>query len=377
MPGRPVRLELDTASLAGPAEAATGTVSSSSPRAGARHGPGPSSRAGLRFAITQSEGCSFGYHRPRLRRARRRLTAVAVQTTVACPWNQSVTCRGSPLRAGGQRHRTRSARLVRRVEPGSARTHRVVADSVVTVLRRWLQLRLSPAVTSPFAAAGGVGSAAVETGAGCGWNASTAAAWITLTGPTSGTGEGAIAFVWRHSPALHAAAQSAWRLRPHRLEGVRGARSGSGCASPSIPRARSVGAAAGQAASNVTGARAARGRRRARLVLSHSHPERAAVATACAVQRRGDGIGSRSGTLNVGGQTSREPAPCSVRHRSHEPSVGQQADRQRQRDRRRGCAWAANEQRSGLSTLIRRERQPQCTVQFSAAATSSGSRSGR
>jgi hypothetical protein len=43
-------------------------------------------------------------------------------------------------------------------------------------------------------AAGGTGSVAITTTAGCAWSASANVAWLSFTGPSTGTGPGTVSF---------------------------------------------------------------------------------------------------------------------------------------------------------------------------------------
>jgi hypothetical protein len=70
----------------------------------------------------------------------------------------------------------------------------LVAGHIVTVTQSG-DCRLSVApLSQPFSSSGGAGSATVEAAGGCSWSATSSVPWITLTGPTSGSGGGAIAF---------------------------------------------------------------------------------------------------------------------------------------------------------------------------------------
>jgi hypothetical protein len=52
-----------------------------------------------------------------------------------------------------------------------------------------------------FNESGGTGSIAITTAAGCAWSAAANAAWITLTGPTNGTGSGTVTYTIAPNPA--------------------------------------------------------------------------------------------------------------------------------------------------------------------------------
>lgn len=55
-----------------------------------------------------------------------------------------------------------------------------------------------------FSAAGGAGSFQVATQSGCSWSATSSAAWVTITGGTSGTGPGAVTYAVAANPATTA-----------------------------------------------------------------------------------------------------------------------------------------------------------------------------
>ena len=152
--------------------------------------------AGLRFAITQSEGCTFAIgansYSPGPSGG---ATTIPVSAAAGCPWTAISNVPWITVPQGAAGSGAGAARLVVESTSGPPRTGTVlVAGQTVTVTQGGGCDFVVAPLFQPFASNGGSGSATIEAGGGRGWTATSNAPWITLTGPTSGTGGGAITF---------------------------------------------------------------------------------------------------------------------------------------------------------------------------------------
>jgi hypothetical protein len=152
--------------------------------------------AGLRFAVTQSQSCTFSVsptsYAPGSGGGS---TIVSVSTAVGCPWTAASNVPWATVVQGSTGSGPGAAQIVVEGTNGPTRTGSVlVAGQLVTLTQGGGCTVAVDPLTHSFGAQGGSGSATIDVTAGCAWSAATDSAWITLTGPTSGTGNGGISF---------------------------------------------------------------------------------------------------------------------------------------------------------------------------------------
>jgi hypothetical protein len=121
---------------------------------------------------------------------------VGVTTGSGCSWSAlsdsgwlTVTSGGSPTSGSG----TAGYSVAANSSSSSRTGHLTIGDQTFTVQQNGCSYAFG-AASQDFSAAGGSGSMSVLTTAGCAWSVSGGAPWVTLTGATSGTGNGSVPF---------------------------------------------------------------------------------------------------------------------------------------------------------------------------------------
>ena len=332
--------------------------------------------AGLRFAITQSEGCTFAIgansYSPGPSGG---ATTIPVSAAAGCPWTAISNVPWITVPQGAAGSGAGAARLLVESTSGPPRTGTVlVAGQTVTVTQGGgCDFVVAPLV-QPVASNGGSGSATIEAGGGCGWTATSNAPWITLTGPTSGTGGGAITFTV--APLTGAA-----RSGTITAAGVTITVSqGSGCTFAIAPTSVSLPASGGGGTVSVTAGAdcawtATSGVSWLSIAGGASGTGNGTVQFTAAATTGGP----RSGTLTIGGQpftvnqdngcsVSIAPTNASVAPAGGTGSIAVAASA--------GCAWTAATDAPWITIASGASGNGNGTVQYNAAATTGGSRSG-
>jgi len=134
-------------------------------------------------------------------------STIAVSTGGSCAWTSASNAAWITIASGGTATGPGSVKLNIAANSGAARTGTAtIAAQTFTVTQAAAPCgySLSP-WTVDLLAAGGEGRTNVSAGAGCAWTATSNAAWITVTGGSSGTGNGVVVF---HATANPGAARS-------------------------------------------------------------------------------------------------------------------------------------------------------------------------
>jgi hypothetical protein len=134
-------------------------------------------------------------------------STIAVSTGGSCAWTSASNAAWITIASGATGSGPGSVKLTIAPNSGAARTGTAsIAAQTFTVTQAAAPCgySLSPA-TVDVPAAGGDGRTNVSAGAGCAWAATSNAAWITVTGGSSGTGNGTVVF---HAAANPGAARS-------------------------------------------------------------------------------------------------------------------------------------------------------------------------
>jgi hypothetical protein len=352
------RVEFDVAAASGPPRTATVIV------------------AGLRFAVTQSQGCTYAASPLAYGTgASGGTTTIAVTTGAGCPWTAASNVTWAHVTEGATGAGPGAARIVVDPTSGPTRTGTVlVAGQRVTLTQsNGCSFDVAP-LSQSFGAGGGNGSATIGAAAGCEWNASSGASWITLTGPTSGNGGGTIAFAV--APVTGPARNGTINVAGTQIAVSQSA----GCTFAIAPQSEQVGAAGGDVTVNVTA-----GDGCAWTAVSKDNW----ITVAAGASGSGNGAvklsvgatsgGSRTGTVTIAGQTftvtqgsgctySIAPTAASIPSAGWTGSVAVTAGT--------GCSWTAASNASWLTINSGASGSGNGTVQYSAPATGGGQRSG-
>jgi hypothetical protein len=123
-----------------------------------------------------------------------------VMTDIACSWTAASTASWITLTRNASGKGSAAVGFDVTANPGGARTGTIqVAGEKFTVTQAsrtqpgGCTFSVSP-LTVAFPSAASQGSVAISSGSGCSWTASTSAAWMTITSPASGSGNGTVAF---------------------------------------------------------------------------------------------------------------------------------------------------------------------------------------
>ena len=152
--------------------------------------------AGLRFAVTQSEGCTYSVDPTSYSAGSSGGTGtIAVATGAGCPWTAVSNVDWASIPGGSERTGPGTVQIVVSPTSGSSRTGTalVAGQTIALTQSAGCSYDVSP-LAHAFDAQGGTGSSTVSAGPGCAWSATSDGSWITLTGPTSGAGNGTISF---------------------------------------------------------------------------------------------------------------------------------------------------------------------------------------
>lgn len=119
--------------------------------------------------------------------------AIQLTTPVNCSWSASTNQAWVTVTpANGAGSATISYTYTQ--NSGAARVAPItIGDKTFNLTQQGCSYRVSPTAQS-FTAGGGQSSINIDSDGGCTWSASTTTPWITLSGPTSGSGTGAVAY---------------------------------------------------------------------------------------------------------------------------------------------------------------------------------------
>jgi len=152
--------------------------------------------AGIRFAVTQSEGCAYVVSPSAIAAGTGGGPfTVTVTTSAGCPWtassNQPWITIASDASSNGAG--TVSFNVASATGPPRSGTLTVAGQTVTVTQGDACTFGISPESQS-VAPSGGSGAVSVTAPAGCGWNASSNASWISITSGGSGSGNGTVNF---------------------------------------------------------------------------------------------------------------------------------------------------------------------------------------
>ena len=123
-------------------------------------------------------------------------STIGVTTGDSCAWSSASNASWITIASGASGTGPGTVKLTIAANTGAARTGTAtIAAQTFTVTQAAAPCgySLSPA-TLDLAPAGGEGRTSVSAGSGCAWTATSNAAWITVTGGSSGTGNGVVVF---------------------------------------------------------------------------------------------------------------------------------------------------------------------------------------
>ena len=152
--------------------------------------------AGIHFSITQSEGCSYTVTPSALAMgAAGGSQALTITAGAGCPWTASSNQPWITITSGASGNGAGSVMVSIAAANGPSRSGTLtVAGQTITVTQgQGCTFSLS-AVAGSAAAAGTTGTFDVRTADGCAWSAGSNAAWLTVTGGASGTGNGTVRY---------------------------------------------------------------------------------------------------------------------------------------------------------------------------------------
>ncbi len=352
------RVEFDVAAASGPPRTATVVV------------------AGLRFAVTQSQGCTYAASPLTYGTgASGGATSVAVTTGAGCPWTAASNVAWAHVTDGATGAGPGAARIVVDPTSGPTRTGTVlVAGQTVRLTQsNGCSFDVAP-LSQSFGAGGGNGSATIGAAAGCEWTASSSASWITLTGPTSGSGGGSVAFTV--APVTGPARNGTISVAGAQIAVSQSA----GCTFAIMPQSQQVAAAGGDVTVNVTAADGCAWTAASKdsWITVTSGSSGSGNGTVKLTVGASSG-GSRTGTVTIAGQTftvtqgsgctySIAPTTASIPSAGWTGSVAVTAGA--------GCSWTATSSVSWLTISSGASGSGNGTVQYSAPATAGGQRSG-
>ena len=147
--------------------------------------------AGQPLSVTQSAGCSYTISPPSLSvPAQAASTAVQVATAAGCAWTATSAVPWIGIASGASGNGPGTVQVATALNDGPARTGAItIAGQPFTVTQaNGCSYSVAPA-SQAIGGPGGPIVASVTTGAACGWTASSAVDWITVT-PASGAGAG-------------------------------------------------------------------------------------------------------------------------------------------------------------------------------------------
>jgi hypothetical protein len=334
--------------------------------------------AGLRFAVTQSQSCTYSVAPTTYSPAPGGgSTIVNVSTAAGCPWTAASNVPWATVVQGATGTGPGAAQIVVDGTSGPTRTGSVlVAGQLVTITQgAGCSFSVDP-LSHSFGAQGGTGTATIAVSGGCAWTAASDSAWITLMGSTSGTGGGGISFAV--SPLSGPARSGTITVAGIQVTVSQSA----GCTVTLGSAGQQLDAAGGDVSVSVSA-----GAGCAWTATSNA----SWITVASGASGSGDGTvkltvaptsAARSGTVTIGGQTftvnqqgsgggctfSIDPKSSNVPASGGTGSV--------QLATSAGCAWTATSNASWLTITSGGSGSGPGTVGFSAAATTGGPRSG-
>ena len=152
--------------------------------------------AGQTVTITQTAGCAFTVA-PLTQSvpASGGTGTISVQAPEGCGWGARSNATWITVSGGASAFGNGTVTFTAAPTTGAARSGTIeVAGQIVTISQgQGCTYAIAPESQS-IDPAGGTGSVAVTAGDGCGWTASSAVSWITITAGASGTGNGTVRF---------------------------------------------------------------------------------------------------------------------------------------------------------------------------------------
>ena len=152
--------------------------------------------AGQRFAVTQSEGCTYSISPQSFATGPAGGSGqIAVTAGVGCPWTASSGAAWITIGQGSSGAGDGQVSFSVGATNGPGRNGTMtVAGKVFTVTQsQGCSYDVSP-LSHSFAPPGGTGTVNVNASSGCPWSASTNDQWITITGGASGSAAGTVSF---------------------------------------------------------------------------------------------------------------------------------------------------------------------------------------
>ena len=153
--------------------------------------------AGLRFAVTQSQGCTFSVSPTSYGvGSAGGSTNITVTTGDGCPWTASSNVAWASITQGSSGSSSGVVQVAVSGVSGPQRTGSVVvAGQLVSITQSAGCAVTADAPTTSFGASGGSGTVNVQGGSGCDWTASADVPWVTFSGATSGSGAASVGFI--------------------------------------------------------------------------------------------------------------------------------------------------------------------------------------
>lgn len=153
--------------------------------------------ADQQFSVTQSEGCSYAISpAEQAVSASGADTTVSVTTSPGCPWTALSNAPWIAVTAGASGSGPGLVRVLVTPTEGPARTGTVVIAGQTFTVRQTpgCSFEVEP-LTHSIPGTGGAGTVTVTAALGCSWSASSTVPWVTLTGISSGSGNGTVSFL--------------------------------------------------------------------------------------------------------------------------------------------------------------------------------------
>jgi hypothetical protein len=157
---------------------------------------------GQQFSVTQSQGCSYATDRTGLSvGANGGAASVLVTAGPGCPWTAVSNVPWVTIASGSSGAGNGEVQITVAPSSGPSRAATLtIAGQPFTISQgESCEARLSSAGVD-LGNEGGPRSFEVQVAAGCAWTASSAAPWITITGGSSGSGNGTVAFTVAANP---------------------------------------------------------------------------------------------------------------------------------------------------------------------------------
>jgi hypothetical protein len=152
--------------------------------------------AGLRFSVTQSEGCTFAIAPPSYSAGPSGGSSVITVTAgTGCPWTASSNVNWISITSAtsGSGNGTVGFSVAPTSGPPRTGTLTVAGQLFSVTQGSGCSVDVSP-LTFSVDAGGGSRTVNVNAGSGCGWTAASGAPWISITSAAGGTGPGSVTF---------------------------------------------------------------------------------------------------------------------------------------------------------------------------------------